>query len=130
MLDANPSILTIANRTPEKAQNIVDKFSHHTMKCHGCGYDALEHQAFDIVINATSTGLSNAVLPIPDSIFSDHCLAYDMVYATDTKFMQQARTNGATVADGLGMLVEQAALSFQIWRNILPETQTVMQALR
>lgn len=130
ILNESPSILTIANRTPEKAKNIVEKFSHHSMVCHACGYEDLAHQSFDIIINATSTGLSNTALPIPDSIFADGCLAYDMVYATETLFMQQAKANGATVSDGLGMLVEQAALAFKIWRGIMPETKSVMASLR
>lgn len=130
LLNENPAILTIANRTPEKAKHIVEKFSHHSMVCHGCGFEDLAHQTFDIIINATSTGLSNEALPIPDSVFAENCLAYDMVYATETRFMQQARQCGATVSDGLGMLVEQAALAFNIWRKVTPETKTVMQTLR
>lgn len=130
ILNEHPAMLTIANRTPEKAKNIVEKFSHHSMVCHACGYEDLDHQSFDIIINATSTGLSDTALPIPDSVFAEGSLAYDMVYAKETLFMQQARAAGATVADGLGMLVEQAALAFKIWRKVEPDTQAVMQTLR
>lgn len=130
ILNQDPSILSIANRSPEKAQKIVEKFSHHSIACQACDFEALSHQTFDIVINATSAGLNNASLPISGNIFAQDCLAYDMVYGVDTPFMQQAKANGAIVADGLGMLVEQAAQAFNIWRNTMPLTKPVMQALR
>jgi shikimate dehydrogenase len=85
---------------------------------------------FDIIINATSTGLTDTALPIPSSIFAKNCLAYDMMYGRETPFMAQARAAGAQVADGLGMLVEQAAEAFYIWRKVRPETQPVIQMVR
>jgi shikimate dehydrogenase len=82
------------------------------------------------VINATSVGLQDTRLPIPDDIFADGCLAYDMMYGKETPFMKQAREAGATVVDGLGMLVEQAAEAFYCWRNMRPLTGPVIEKLR
>jgi shikimate dehydrogenase len=70
------------------------------------------------VINATSSGLSDSEMPLPDSVFAPRCVAYEMVYGRDTPFMKQARAAGARVADGLGMLVEQAAEAFFVWRGV------------
>jgi shikimate dehydrogenase len=91
--------------------------------------DGLGDGAFDIVINATSAGLSGSQLALPDSIFAPDCLAYDMMYGRETPFMQQANRCGAVVADGLGMLLEQAAEAFAIWRGVRPNTQTLLQQL-
>ena len=82
------------------------------------------------MINATSTGLTASRLPISDQVFAQHTLAYDMMYSRETPFMAQARATGATVADGLGMLVEQAAEAFYVWRGVRPETATVISHLR
>jgi shikimate dehydrogenase len=81
------------------------------------------------VINATSAGLSGSPLALPDSIFAPDCLAYDMMYGRETPFMQQAKRCGAVVADGLGMLLEQAAEAFAIWRGVRPNTQALLQQL-
>jgi shikimate dehydrogenase len=86
--------------------------------------------SFDVIINATSTGLSDAALPIPNIIFGKNCLAYDMMYGRETPFMAQARAAGAQVSDGLGMLVEQAAEAFFIWRGVRPQTVPVIAQLR
>lgn len=88
-------------------------------------FEDLADQQFDIIINATSTGLTDTALPIPNTIFAKGCLAYDMMYGRETPFMKQARESGAQVADGLGMLVEQAAEAFYLWRGVRPETQSV-----
>jgi len=133
ILACNPSLLVIANRTLDKALGMVNKKAlietlSTDLLC--CEFSELHERAFDVVINATSAGLSDAALPIPDSIFAKHCLAYDMMYGRDTPFMQQARANGAVVADGLGMLVEQAAEAFHLWRGIRPDTQPVMEMMR
>jgi shikimate dehydrogenase len=93
-------------------------------------YEDLGDNAFDLVINSTSTGLTDTALPIPNTIFAKDCLAYDMMYGRETPFMQQARASGAQVADGLGMLVEQAAEAFYLWRTVRPETHSVMQQIR
>ncbi len=130
LLDEQPAVLVIANRSIEKAEKIVNKFSHHAITSVACRFEDLVHQQFDIVINATSTGLTETVLPIPNTIFAKNALAYDMMYGRETPFMQQARAQNARVADGLGMLVEQAANAFYIWRKVKPLTQPVMTMLR
>lgn len=127
LLNARPASITIANRNLDKAQNMIAKFSHE--KLSAIRFEALS-SPFDVIINATSTGLSNTDLPVPDTIFAKNCLAYDMMYGRETPFMAQARGAGAQVADGLGMLVEQAAEAFYIWRGIRPLTAPVIAQLR
>jgi shikimate dehydrogenase len=127
LLDANPASITIGNRTLDKAQIISSKSLN---KVSASNFEALKNRQFDIVINATSTGLSDTALPIPDCIFAENCLAYDMMYGRETPFMAQARANGAQVSDGLGMLVEQAAEAFSIWRGVRPETAPVIKMMR
>lgn len=130
LLNEAPAILTIANRSLEKAECIVNKFGHHKTQSLACTFNDLQHQQFDIIINATSTGLTDTALPIPDSIFANNALAYDMMYGRETPFMKQAKTQHAQLADGLGMLVEQAALAFYLWRKVKPETKSVIDGLR
>lgn len=125
LLEAKPASIVIANRTAEKAASLAAAFG-----VEGGGFEALAGRQFDLVVNATSAGLSDAVLPVPTFAFAPGCLAYDMLYGRETPFMRQAREAGATVADGLGMLVEQAAESFWIWRGVRPETAPVIGQLR
>jgi shikimate dehydrogenase len=122
LLEQKPARLFIANRTPDKARLLAQAFG-----VDGGGFDALANHTFDLVINATSAGLSDAVLPAPG--FSAHALAYEMVYGRVTPFMQAARQAGVRVADGLGMLVEQAAEAFFIWRGVRPQTAPVLATL-
>lgn len=126
----HPAKFVLANRTFEKAQRVVEKSFDLTKSAEACTFEGLNDQQFDIVINATSTGLTDTSLPIPNTIFAKGCLAYDMMYGRETPFMKQARENGAQVSDGLGMLVEQAAEAFYIWRSVRPETQSVIQLIR
>jgi shikimate dehydrogenase len=121
--EQNPAELFIANRTADKAQKLAAVFG-----VTGGGFDELNQHTFDLVINATSAGLTGAVLPAPS--FMPNALAYEMVYGRQTAFMQAARAAGARVADGLGMLVEQAAEAFFVWRGVRPETAPVLAALR
>lgn len=134
LLLEGPARLYIANRTPARAAALVNEFSAlpdtPPERLDGGSFGNLAGQHFDIIINATSAGLSDIALDLPEGIFAEGALAYDMVYGRDTPFMQQALAAGAQVADGLGMLVEQAAESFCIWRGIRPDTAPVMQALR
>jgi shikimate dehydrogenase len=135
ILAANPALLVIANRTLDKALAMADKVAASTIstfaaKVTGCTFNDLQDQQFDVVINATSAGLTDTALPIPDTVFADGCLAYDMMYGRETPFMAQARANGARVADGLGMLVEQAAEAFYLWRGVRPETHSVIEMMR
>jgi len=126
ILEQNPAMLVVANRTLEKAQKMVNKSPN---KASASTFGALQGQ-FDIVINATSTGISDIALPIPSSIFSKDCLAYEMMYGRETPFMKLAKENGAQVTDGLGMLVEQAAEAFYLWRGVRPETAPVIKMMR
>lgn len=123
--------LTIVNRSADKAQTLASSLIPNEFAIIGCGFDEIAGQQFDVVINATSTGLSDEMLPLPPGIFAPGALAYDMMYGRETPFMKFARERGAAVVtDGLGMLVEQAAESFYIWRERRPETAPVIAALR
>jgi shikimate dehydrogenase len=134
LLAEQPAALVIANRTASKAQTLVEDIARPTAG--GCavsasGFDALATlPAFDVIINATSAGLDNAAPPAPISVFAPRCLAYDMLYGRETPFMALARGSGARVADGLGMLVEQAAEAFFVWRGVRPETGPLLTQLR
>lgn len=134
LLEARPARLTIANRTPARATELAERFGDRAGTCelHAGAFAELAGQNFDIVINATSASLDDHAPPLPEGIYAPGALAYDMVYgAHDTAFMRAARAAGATrVADGLGMLVSQAAESFAVWRGVCPETAPVLAALR
>ncbi|MDP1652564.1 MAG: shikimate dehydrogenase [Rhodocyclaceae bacterium] len=125
LLEEHPASLTVANRTAEKAARLAAAF-----KVEGGGFDRLAGHSFDLVINATSTGLADTALPLPPSVFAPDCLAYEMLYGRETPFMAQARAAGCRVADGLGMLVEQAAEAFHVWRGVRPATAPVLAALK
>jgi shikimate dehydrogenase len=129
LLAAGLASLTIANRTVSKALELRRSLAEFRT-VDGCGYEALEGRAFDLVVNATSAGLSGAAPPLPVGIFAPGALAYEMVYGRTTQFMEFAHACRARVADGLGMLVEQAAESFFIWRGVRPDTAPVIRALR
>jgi shikimate dehydrogenase len=123
--------LTIVNRTAEKAQTLASSLISDKSIISGCGFDEIGSQQFDVVINATSAGLTDSDIPLPPTIFAPGALAYDMMYGRETPFMKFAREHGAAVvSDGLGMLVEQAAESFFIWRGLPPKTAPLIAALR
>jgi shikimate dehydrogenase len=132
LLAESPRTLVIANRTLSKAEALVQRFAPLAAGCalSASSFEALAGKNFDVVINATSAGLSGEMPALPDHLFAAGALAYDMVYGNTTPFMQFAQARGATVADGLGMLVEQAAESFLIWRGIRPITAPVIAAMR
>jgi len=92
-------------------------------------YAELRGAPFDVVINATSAGLSGELPPLPQGLFRPGALAYDMVYGRETEFLSMARAAGATASDGTGMLIEQAAESFLLWRGLRPDTRAVLAAL-
>jgi shikimate dehydrogenase len=120
--------LTVVNRTAAKALDLAQTFSGARIQAGG--YDLPGDASFDVVINATSSGLSDELPPLPATALTSNSLAYDMMYGRETPFMAFAHARGARVADGLGMLVEQAAEAFFVWRGIRPETAPVLQALR
>ncbi len=132
LLEEGPAAITLANRNIEKARQLSLLLPRvGSAEVRACGYGDLAGRAFDLVINATSAGLSGASLPLPPRLFNAGSLAYDMVYGLDTEFLRRARNDGATrTSDGLGMLVEQAAESFYLWRGVRPVTATVLSALR
>ena len=130
--------LVIAYRSLEKAEEMLmhghrfisDQFN---VTIDAKSYADLRDEQFDVVINATSTGLSDEMPPLPPGIFAPGALAYDMMYGRETPFMKFARKQGAAiVSDGLGMLVEQAAEAFKIWRgrDLQLDTASVIRALK
>ena len=131
LLAQNPAGITIANRTPSKAQQLATGFGG-LGKLRGCGFDDLAGQQFDLLINGTSASITGQLPPLPDNLLAPGCLCYDMMYASEpTVFMNWATAHGAAgVADGLGMLVEQAAESFALWRKVRPDTAEVISQLR
>lgn len=131
ILEQKPAKVTIANRTLIKAESIAHHFSPWG-EVVASGYEALEGKTFDIIINGTSTSLHNEIPPLPANIFTARTLAYDMVYSKGlTPFLKRAQSeNAGMLADGLGMLVEQAAESFHIWRGVQPDTRKVTNMLR
>jgi shikimate dehydrogenase len=128
LLEQAPESLFIANRTSDKASALAKGFARHG-EISGGGYDALPGP-FDVVINATAASLAGELPPLPATVFAGDALAYDMMYGRDTPFLAFARARGARTADGLGMLVEQAAEAFFLWRGVRPETRPVIAMLR
>ena len=135
LLAQHPAFLTIANRTVEKALQLAEAFRYHASASSvlsGLRYAELAGQHFDLVINATSSSLQGELPPLPAGVFAEGSLAYDMMYGKGlTPFLAFARSQGALrLADGLGMLVEQAAESFFLWRGVRPETRAVIELLQ
>jgi shikimate dehydrogenase len=131
LLEERPAHLTIANRTASKAVALaadVKALGSVT----GCGLDELADARFDLIINGTASGLSGEVPAIPDLALKKGGVTYDMMYASEpTAFVRWGLAHGAGKAlDGLGMLVEQAAESFYLWRGVRPDTASVISALR
>ena len=129
LLELQPACSVLANRTLSKAQQFAQSFGSGV---EALAYAALAGRQFDFVINATSASLAGALPPLPPGLFADGALAYDMMYGKgETPFLAFARDEGAaTLADGLGMLVEQAAESFVVWRGLRPDTAPVLKLLR
>ncbi len=128
---AGPKSIMIANRTSVRARELAETFSG-ACPVTGCGFNTLAGHRFDLIINGTAASLAGEVPAIPAAIFAADALAYDLMYAdSPTAFMDWALAFGAGRAvDGLGMLVEQAAESFQIWHGVRPETAPVIRMLR
>lgn len=131
LLEQGPALFAIANRTPAKAHELGQQFLEYGDISTG-DFASLAGCHFDLVINATSSSLSGELPPLPPGVFAPGSLAYDMMYGKGlTPFLQFARDNGAArLADGLGMLVEQAAESFFLWRGVRPDTRPVIELLQ
>lgn len=131
LLAEQPAFLVIANRTIKRAMALHSLFAPYGI-VEASDYASLNNVQFDCIINATSASLAGELAPLPTNVFAPGSLAYDMMYSTSlTPFIQFATTNGAShCADGLGMLVEQAAIAFQLWRGMRPDTQAVIHQLR
>lgn len=133
LLDALPAQLIIANRSLDRAEALVQHMAVHTAAAHKLQAMAFSQGmgSFDLIINATSASLNAQALPISPEVFGAGSLAYDMMYAAQpSAFLEAAAQAGAHTRDGLGMLVEQAAEAFYVWRDVRPDTLPVYQALR
>ena len=132
LLALEPENITIVNRTLEKAENLALDFSP-VGQISTCSYDELGSEKFDLIINATAAGLSGQVPPIGKEVLDNNSICYDMMYNLDgpTAFVAWAKNHGVRSAiDGLGMLVEQAAESFYLWRDVRVSTARVISHLR
>ena len=131
LLEEIPAKVVIANRTPDRAHDLAELFNQFG-EIHGASFDDLADQQFDLIINATAASLQGEIPPLPDSICTTDFWVYDMMYSAEpTPFMRWGEQHGAVKAlDGLGMLVEQAAESFYLWRGIRPDTAPVIREIR
>jgi shikimate dehydrogenase len=130
VLEEKPLQVVVANRTVSKAQNLAKDFAD-IGKISGCGFDEVEGQ-FDLIINGTSASLSGELPPVPASVIHQETTCYDMMYGAEPTVFNQwaAGLNAAATLDGLGMLVEQAAESFNAWRGVRPESAPVISRIR
>jgi shikimate dehydrogenase len=131
LLRERPRELLIVNRTDKRAQSLAAGFSD-IAQVEGGGYELIGERQFELIINATSAGLAGEMPQLPSTLLTERSCCYDMVYGPEpTPFMRWAAHHAAwAVADGLGMLVEQAAESFYIWRGQRPETRPVIHSIR
>ena len=133
-LAEQPAKLVIVNRTVAKAEELAARGRPHqsgNVPVQGLGYDQLQGRQFDVVFNATSASLTAQLPPLPSSVFAPGALAYELAYGKGlTPFLQLAKQAGVTrLADGVGMLAEQAAEAFLWWRGVRPDTQGVIRQL-
>lgn len=130
LLNQKPKSLTIANRTVSKAKAIVEQYTNQPLSA--CSFEEANEQVFDVIINATSAGLTGNGVPISEKLITINSVCYDMTYGKElTPFLQKAQNLKANkVIDGLGMLVGQAAESFDIWRGVKPAVEPVLNELR
>jgi shikimate dehydrogenase len=131
LLELNPRLLVVANRTAERAVEIAEEFAY-LGPVSGCEFAKLENKRFDLIVNATSASLRGDVPAIPPGVVDSLTTCYDMAYGRgDTAFVAWAKGHGAGRAEqGWGMLVEQAAEAFFLWRGVRPDTAPVLAALR
>tara|TARA_B110000977_G_scaffold5433_1_gene7734 strand:- start:897 stop:1733 length:837 start_codon:yes stop_codon:yes gene_type:complete len=131
LLRERPRELLVVNRTAARAAELAVEFAG-IGPLEGGAFDLIGTRQFDLIINATSAGLSGAVPELPSSMLTERSCCYDMVYGAEpTPFLRWSADHAAgAVSDGLGMLVEQAAEAFYIWRQLRPETRPVIDQLR
>ena len=129
-LEREPAVLHIVNRTPAKAVALAREYAG-LGRISGDGYDEFQGERFDIIVNATSASLRGEAPALPESVFGEGSLAYDLVYGKGlTPFLRGATEAGvARIADGAGMLVEQAAEAFAWWRGVRPDTKPLIEEL-
>lgn len=136
LLDAAPQDVMVANRDSGKALALAALFRSAQAPIRALQIDALHRERFDLILNATSAGPDDRVLRLPEALLRAAWLVYDLSYGdgpaeASTAFLRAAREEGAsTTSDGMGMLVEQAAESFLLWRGVRPKTEPVLAALR
>ncbi|MCF6202299.1 MAG: shikimate dehydrogenase [Methylococcaceae bacterium] len=130
LMEKSPKQLVIVNRTVDKAITLSHEFSQ-LGDIYGCSYDDIKNDQFDLIINATSASLSGELPPLPDNILAQKGCCYDLAYGNKpTTFVNWGLAHNAEKSlDGLGMLVEQAAEAFYIWRKIRPETRQIIDLL-
>lgn len=134
LIEAGCAAITVANRTPAKALDLVRRHAAWADQ-HGCALAATgladAGEAYDLVLNSSASSLAGAGVPVSAAVLKPGTLAIDLMYGPAAQpFLDWAQAHGATGRDGLGMLVEQAAGAFQLWRGILPDTPPVLAALR
>ncbi|MEN9628433.1 MAG: shikimate dehydrogenase AroE, partial [Pseudomonadota bacterium] len=134
LLQARPAEVVVVNRSPERGEALAKRHqalaAEHGVRLLTAGIDRPGH-AFDVVINATASSLQAAGVPVPVQVLRPGCLAMDLMYGPASRgFLDWAEAAGAVGRDGLGMLVEQAAEAFRIWRGVRPDGAPVLQALR
>ena len=131
LLEAKPALLVVVNRTVDRAIELAELFSRYGA-IQGSSYQELSGKQFDLVINATSASLQGELPPLPDGLLTKESVCYDMMYGVEpTLFLQWAEQQQCQKrVDGLGMLVEQAAESFERWRGIRPETESLIQQMK
>lgn len=131
LLGLEPAIVVIANRTPERAEALAAAFADLGVT-QGVGFEYVGETPFDLIINATSASLSGDIPPIPAEAIGPQTVCYDLAYGRSAMaFVRWAQQSGCVRAvQGLGMLVEQAAESFRLWRGIRPQTASVLAALK
>ncbi len=131
ILEQQPKEVVIANRTVTKAEQLAEQFKQYGVVS-ACRFDDLAGQKFEVIINGTSASLHGSLPPLPEGLLNDSACCYDMMYGREpTVFLRWASAQGAAhCADGLGMLVGQAAEAFFLWRGVRPETHTVIEQLR
>ncbi|MGZ8096954.1 MAG: shikimate dehydrogenase [Methylosarcina sp.] len=130
LTEQGPTEIVIANRTAEKAIGLAAEFAN-LGSIKGCGFGDLKRLQFDLILNATSASLSGQLPPLPEGLLAEHGSCYDLAYGNEpTAFVRWGQEHRAVKSlDGLGMLVEQAAEAFLIWRGVRPETRPVIELL-